>query len=210
MKLHDAEWAPSPRRVRIFLAEKGMEVARVRVDLRAAENLGAEYLGANPRGVVPALELDDGELICESTAICRYLEAVRPEPPLFGATPLEIARVESWTRRIEGDGYAAAVYALRNTHPAFTGRGLPGAWPEVPQIPELAQRGAIMWSGFIAALERRLGEAEWIAGERYSYADIMGLTTVDFARAARLLVPHEAVAVQRWHAAASARPSAGA
>ncbi len=95
MKLYDAEWAPSPRRVRIYLAEKGIEVSRERIDLRGGEHLHDAYLDVNPRGAVPALELDDGEVICESSAICRYFEALQPEPPLFGVTPIEIGRIES-------------------------------------------------------------------------------------------------------------------
>ncbi len=113
MRLYDAEWAPSPRRVRIFLAEKGIDVPREAIDLRQGDQLREPYLKVNPRGQVPALVLEDGEILCESAAICRYLEALHPEPALFGTTPLAIGRIESWTRRIEGDGYAAAVLALR-------------------------------------------------------------------------------------------------
>lgn len=210
MKLFDAVWAPSPRRVRVFLAEKGLEVERVMVDLRTNEQLGLAYLAINPRGTVPALELDSGEVICESSAICRYFEALQPEPALFGRTPEEIARIEGWTRRIENEGYAAAAYALRNAAPMFAGRGLPGQWPEVPQIPALAERGAIMWAAFVQALDQRLGEGAWIAGDAYSFADVTGLVTLDFARAARLTVPDGAANIARWHAAASARPSAAA
>ncbi len=210
MKLYDAVWAPSPRRVRIFLAEKGVEVERVAIDLRGGEQLSDPYLAINPRGAVPALELDDGEVICESAAICRYFEGLQPEPALFGRTPLEIARVESWTRRIEADGYAAAVYALRNASPAFAGRGVAGKWPEMAQIPELAVRATIMWEAFVEALDQRLTAREWIAVDDYSFADITALITIDFARAAKLRVPERARRLLDWHAAASARPSAAA
>ena len=210
MKLYDAEWAPSPRRVRIFLAEKGIEVERVTVDLRRDEQLADPYLAINPRGAVPALQLDSGEVICESAAICRYFEALHPEPPLFGRTAEEIARIESWTRRIENDGYAAAVYVFRNDRPHFAGRGAAGKWPTIAQIPELAARGMVMWDAFTEALEGRLADREWIAGDRYSFADVTGLITVDFARAAKLALPDAAPSLRRWHAAASARPSAGA
>jgi glutathione S-transferase len=210
MKLYDAEWAPSPRRVRITLAEKGIEVERVQVDLRTGEQLADAYLAINPRGAVPALELDDGEVICESAAICRYFEALHPDPPLFGTTPLEIARIEAWTRRIENDGYTAAVYAFRNSRDMFKDRGAPGKWPPIPQIPELATRGAIMWKAFVEGLDGRLGENEWIAGGGYSFADITALVAIDFARAARLAVPEACGNIARWHAAASARPSASA
>ncbi|MBX9813824.1 MAG: glutathione S-transferase [Proteobacteria bacterium SG_bin5] len=210
MKLYDSPWAPSPRRVRIYLAEKAIEVDRVTVDLRQGEHFQEAYLRVNPRGVVPALELDSGEVICESAAICRYFEALHPEPALFGASPLEIARIESWTRRIESDGYAAAVYVFRNSRPVMEGRGVPGQWPPIPLIPELATRGAIMWSAFIQGLEARLGESEWIAGDAYSFADISALVTIDFAKAAKLPQPAPESALARWHAAASARPSASA
>ncbi|MBX9796200.1 glutathione S-transferase N-terminal domain-containing protein [Sphingomonas sp.] len=210
MKLYDSSWAPSPRRVRIYLAEKGLEVERVDVDLRANQQLEDAYLAINPRGVVPALELDHGEVICESSAICRYFEALHPVPPMFGTTALEIARVESWTRRIEHEGYNAAVYVFRNSRPAMEGRGAPGKWPPIPLIPELATRGAIMWGAFTEALEARLGGSEWVAGDHYSFADITALVTIDFARAARLPAPAPESAIARWHAAASARPSAQA
>ncbi|WP_423604912.1 glutathione S-transferase family protein [Sphingomonas sp. MS122] len=210
MKLYDAPWAPSPRRVRIFLAEKGLEVPCEAIDLRSGEHLGDAYLRINPRGAVPALELDDGEVLCESAAICRYFEALHPAPPLFGTTPLEIGRIESWTRRIEGDGYAAAVYVLRNTVPAFKDRAIPGAGLPAAQIPELAARGTLMWEGFVEALDARLADREWIASDGYSFADITALVTIDFARAAKLTPSAQLTHLRRWHEAASARPSAGA
>lgn len=210
MKLYDAPWAPSPRRVRIFLAEKGIDVPREVIDLRSGAHLTDDYLRVNPRGAVPALELEDGEVLCESAAICRYFEALHPDPPLFGTAPRDIGRIESWTRRIEGDGYAAVVYALRNTVSAFKDRAIPDASLAVPQIPELAARGALMWTGFTAALDGRLADREWIAGDAYSFADITALVTLDFARAAKLTVPEALTHVARWHQAASARPSASA
>jgi len=210
VKLYDAVWAPSPRRVRIYLAEKGITVERELVDLRVGEQFGDAYLAVNPRGMVPALQLDDGEVICESAAICRYFEAVQPDPPLFGRTPIEIARVESATRRIEHEGYAAAVYVLRNGNPAFAGRSAAGKWPEMAQIPELAARGMLMWEVFVEALEQSLADRAWVAGEAYSFADITALTTIDFAKAIKLLVPDKARHLKRWHEAASARPSAAA
>lgn len=210
MKLYDSAWAPSPRRVRIFLAEKGIEVPREAIDLRSGAQLSDAYLKINPRGAVPALEFDDGEVLCESAAICRYFEALHPTPPLFGTQPLEIGRIESWTRRIEGDGYAAAVYVLRNTAPAFKDHATPHAGLRLEQIPELAARGTIMWEGFVTALDERLADRTWIAGDAFSFADITALVTIDFARAARLAVPDALANLRRWHAAASARPSAGA
>jgi glutathione S-transferase len=210
MKLYDATFAPSPRRVRIFLAEKGIAVDRVMVDPHAEELLADPYLAANPRGAVPALELDTGELICESAAICRYFEALQPEPSLFGTTPLAIGRIESWTRRIESDGYAAAVYALRNARPNFVDRSVPGKWPAIPQIPELGARGLLMWDAFTSALDDRLSGREWIATDAYSFADISALVTIDFATAEKLEVPDECRNILKWHEVVSARPSAAA
>ncbi len=210
MKLYDAPWAPSPRRVRIFLAEKDIEVPREVIDLRSGEHLADDYLRINPRGAVPALKFDDGEVLCESAAICRYFEALYPQRPLFGETPLEIGRIESWTRRIEGDGYAAVVYVLRNSAPVFKDRAIPDAGLSVAQIPELAARGAVMWESFTEALDARLADREWIAGGGYSFADVTALVTVDFARASRLAVPEHHANLRRWHQAASARPSADA
>lgn len=210
MKLYDAEWAPSPRRVRIFLAEKNIEIDRVQIDLRHDEHFGDAYLAINPRGVVPALQLDDGEVICESAAICRYLEALHPEPSLFGTSPLAIGRIEAWTRRIENDGYAAAVYTFRNGSPRMEGRGQPGKGPVVPLIPELVTRGAIMWRAFVEAMDQRLESTQWIAGDDFSFADITALVTIDFAVRAKLMVPEGHTHLVRWHQQASARPSAAA
>ncbi len=210
MKLFDAVWAPSPRRVRIYLAEKGIAIERVMIDLRKGEQLGPDYLAINPRGMVPALQLDDGEVICESAAICRYFEALQPDPPLFGRTPLEIARIESATRRIEHEGYAAAVYVLRNGNPAFAGRSAAGKWPEMAQIPQLAARGMIMWDMFVAMLDAELATRQWVTGEDYTFADITALATIDFAKSAKLTMPESAENLRRWHTAASARPSAAA
>lgn len=210
MKLYDAEFAPSPRRVRIFLAEKGIDVPVTRIDLRAGDQLGDAYLAINPRGAVPALELDDGEILCESAAICRYFEALQHDPPLFGTTPIEIGRIESWTRRIESDGYAGVAYVLRNSSPAFKDRGLVGNMGIIPQIPELATRGTIMWNAFLDALDAQLRDRAFVAGDRYSFADITALVTVDFARAARLRVGDQHVHVAQWHARMKERPSADA
>lgn len=218
MRLYDNGWAPSPRRVRLYLAEKGAGLSetidRVPVDLQRGGNFAADYRAINRRGLVPALVLPDGRVIDDSIAICRYFEALHPDPPLFGGDPFAIAMVETWLRRIEAEGYAAAVYALRDGHPAFAGRALPGVMAgegaSLPQLPALVERARVMWAGFAAALDGHLAEREWIADTRYGMADITALVAVDFAARARLPVPEACVHLRRWHAAATARPSSGA
>lgn len=210
MILYDSIWAPSPRRVRIFLAEKQITVERVMIDLRRDEQLDPAFLAINPRGVVPALVLDDGEVITESASICRFFEAMQPDPPLFGTTPRSVAQIDSWTRRIESDGYAAAVYAFRNSKPQMQGRGQPGNWPPIPIIPELVDRATVMWGCFVEALDERLSESPWIAGDAFSFADITGLITIDFAARAGLAVSEDRHNVARWHRVMTARPRASA
>lgn len=210
MKLYDSPWAPSPRRVRIFLAEKGIAVERITVDLRQNEQLGEAFLAVNPRGVVPALQLDDGTVITESSAICRYFESIQPEPPLFGTDPVSIARIETWTRLVEADGYAAAVYAFRNSKPQMEGRALPGNMPATAIIPALVDRAALMWSVFVDALEVQLTGNPWVAGNDLSYADIAALVAVDFGGRAGLATGQEHGALANWHRTMSARASASA
>jgi glutathione S-transferase len=191
MLLYDGQWAPNPRRVRIFLAEKGIEIERTQIDLRSGEQLGAAFLAINPSGTIPALRLDDGTLIDDSVAICRYFEALQPDPPLFGRDPLAIAMIERWTRWVEAEGYQAVVAVFRNANPAFADRPLPGPRPLMPQIAALA-------------------DSEWLAGDAYSFADITALIAVDFAKAARLPPAIDHAAIARWHQAMSARPSTAA
>lgn len=211
MKLYDAPWAPSPRRVRMFLAEKALTLPIEKIDLRTDAQRSEAFLAINPRGCVPALVLDDGEVLTESSAICRYLEMLHPEPPLFGGNdPLAVGRIESWTRAIEAEGYQACVQVFRDGNPALAGRPLPGNWPELPQLAGMVDRGRTMWARFTGLLERQLERSEWVAGETYSYADIMALTTIDFARSVKLADGDAPPAIARWHAAASARSSAKA
>lgn len=194
----------------MFLAEKGLNVPRETIDLRGGAHLADDYLAINPRGTLPALMIDGDELIVESSAICRFFEAMHPDPPLFGGNPRDVARIESTLRLIDSEGYAAAVYALRNAHPAFAGKALPGQWPEVAQIPALVERAATMWQRFLDMLETRLGAHEWVATDKLSHADIAAFVTLEFGRAARLAAPDEGSATARWHERMAARPSAAA
>ena len=210
MKLYDMVKAPNPRRVRIFLAEKGIQVERQEVDIPTGQNRMPDYLQRVRRGVVPALELDDGTIIDESIAICRYFEALHPDPPLFGTLPLEIARIESWQRRIEFDGMFNVAAIFRNTAPHFAERAAPGAAPNTAQIPAMAERGLAMLPGFWSLLDDQLRDNPFIAGADFSVADITGLVTVDFAKWVKQRIPDDAANVQRWYEQVSVRPSAAA
>lgn len=207
--LYDAPWAPSPRRVRWALAEKGVTLPTRTVDLRGGEHLGEEALADNPGGTLPALRLPDGTLIADSVAIARYVEAVRPDPPLFGRTPSEIGRVTAWLHRIDHEGYGQIADALRNSRPAFQDRPLPGArLSGVPQIPELAVRGETLWRRFAAGLHDEIGDG-WLVGADFTMADIALAVACDFADAIRI----DWSAGERltaWRARAGARPGASA
>ena len=208
MKFYDCKTAPSPRRVRIFLAEKGLDVETIEVDLAAGEQFSEAFRQLNPDCVVPVLELDDGSSLTEVMGICRYLEAIQPDPPLFGATPLEQGRVQSWISKIEQQGLAAMADAFRNATPGLKGRALPGP-DRYEQIPELAERGRQRVQSFLARLDRRLAESDYLAGDAFSAADITALVFVDFARRGRIQPDAETPGLDRWYAAVSSRPSAG-
>src|SRR6266571_5010705 len=202
MKLYDGGRAPNPRRVRIFLAEKGMSVPIEPVDLGALEHKTPAYAAINPLQRVPALVLDDGTVITESMAICRYFEGLRPEPPLFGRGGREEALVEMWNRRIELNLYEAVSAVFRHLHPAM--REMEN------QIPEWGEANKPRAIALLALLDRELADRLYVAGEHYSVADITGLVAVDFMKPAKLEVPEEFANLRRWHAQVTARPSAKA
>ncbi len=209
MKLYDCATAPSPRRVRIFCAEKGIEVPTVQVDLRAGEQFGAPFRRLNPWCTVPVLELDDGTAISEAVAICRYLEERFPEPSLMGRDPREKAIIAMWEHRCEIDGFFAAQEAFRNRAPGLKSRALTGT-ADVEQIPALADRGRARLLRFFAMLDERLTDFRFVGGETFSIADITLLVTVDFAAWAKVPLPVELPSLRRWYEMASARPSAAA
>lgn len=207
--LYDAPWAPSPRRARWALAEKGMSVPVRTVDLRGGEHLDAAMLAENPHATVPALRLSDGSLIAGSLPIARYLEAIRPDPPLFGRSPADIARVDGWLHRIDDEGYRQIADWLRNGRAAFADRPLPGArLAGVAQIPALAERGETLWRRFADGLEVELGGG-WVAGEDFTMADITLAVACDFADAVRLDW-RAGPRLSAWRARAAARPGASA
>ena len=209
MKLYDCQMAPNPRRVRVFLAEKGVDIPKTEVSIIDGENLKPEYLAVNPRGLLPTLELDDGSRIDETIAICRYIEETQPEPNLMGRDALEKAQIESWQRHMEFDGLNPTGEMFRNSFDPFKNRGLPGL-ENVQAIPELAARGKAGVERFYERLEQRLSQSPYIAGERYTVADITALCVVDFASFAKMGIPEANTNTKRWHADVSARPSAKA
>lgn len=203
MKLYDSKMAPNPRRTRIFLAEKGISVPTEQVDMMKMEHKTPEYTAINPLQRMPVLVLDDGTVIAESLAICRYFEGLQPEPPLFGVGAKESALVEMWSRRVENNLFATVAAVFRHLHPAMKEL-------EVPQVPAWAEANRPRVTQFLELLDSELGKREFIAGDRFSIADITAMVTVDFMKPARLAVPEGAANVKRWHAAVSARPSAKA
>ena len=206
--LYDCSTAPSPRRARILLAEKGVPHESVQIDLRQNEQLGDAYRRINPQCTVPALRTDDdgAPLLTDNAAIAAYLEARYPEPPLLGITPHEKAEIASWNWRIEFEGLLAIAEAMRNSAPSLANRALPG--PEnYAQIPELAQRGQARVRAFFAALNERLAGREFIASGRFSIADITAVVAVDFARIVKQKPGEQQPHLVRWRAAMAQRPS---
>lgn len=203
MKLYDGGKAPNPRRVRIFLAEKGIEVPLVPVDMGALEHKTSEASARNPLQRLPVLELDDGTILTESVAICRYFEELHPEPALFGKGALGKAQVEMWHRRMEWNLFFPVSQAFRHIHPAMKG------WEE-PQIAEWGEANKPRALAFLQLLDRELATREFAAGDTFSIADILGLIAIDFMKPARIALPEDLANVRRWHAALKARPSAEA
>ena len=209
MKLYDYHRAPNPRRVRIFSAEKGIELEKVKIDLGSKQQMEAEYRSLNSRLSIPALELDDGSILTESVAICRYLEELQPEPALFGTGAFGKATVEMWHRRVELEGLTPISEAVRNSVEFFAGRAMPGPL-DFEQIPELAERAKKRVSFFYSMLNDRLIDSPYIAGNDFSIADITAFVGVDFAKVIKKRIGEDQTALQRWQDEVSARPSAKA
>jgi len=209
MKFYDCSTAPSPRRVRIFLAEKGIEIPTVQVDLRSGEQLSEAFRKINPRCTVPVLELDDGTRLTDTLAICHYLESRFPEPNLMGRDGREQALVMNWHEQVMTEGFLAGAEALRNFAKGFADRALTGP-KGFKQIPELAERGRERLIGFMEMLDGRLAESPYVALERFTVADIGAYVCVDFAGWIKLPVLEQWSNIRRWHEELSARPSATA
>ena len=203
MKLYDAGRAPNPRRTRVFLAEKGINVPSEQVDMMAMQHKTPEYTAINPLQRMPALELDDGTVISESIAISRYFEALQPEPPLFGVGAKEIAEVEMWNRRCELNLMFPVAQVFRHTHPAMKEL-------EVPQVAEWGEANRPRVAEFLKILDTQLKTHRFVAGNRFSVADITALVAIDFMKPSKIPLPEGLDNLQRWHAEVSARPSAKA
>ena len=204
--LYDCATAPSPRRARLLLAEKGIAHETVQVDLRNNEQLGDAFRKINPQCTVPVLRTDDGLLLTDNAAIAAWLEARYPEPPLLGRTPQEKAEIASWNWRVEFEGLLPIAEAMRNTAPSLANRALPGPRNHA-QIPELAQRGLARLQQFLVTLNERLAEREFIATDRFSIADLTAVVAVDFARVVKIKPGEQHPHLQRWRLAMAQRPS---
>ena len=207
MKFFDCKTAPSPRRARIFIAEKGITVETVPVDLRSKEQLNPDFRSINPHCTVPVLELDDGTRLTTTAGIWRYLEATYPDPPLMGETPQQRGVIADLQWHIEMNGFMAMAEFLRNSAPAMKGRALTGPH-DYDQIPELADRGKLRVQRFLEEIDQVIGDKPYVAGDRFSVADIDLLVLIDFSAWRKLSLPAGATNARRWYEAIRARPSA--
>ena len=204
--LYDCATAPSPRRARILLAEKGIAHATVQVDLRTQEQLSDAFRAINPQCTVPALRTEEGDVFTDNAAITAYLEARYPQPPLLGTTPAQKAEIASWHWRVEFEGLLAIAEALRNSAPAMANRALPGP-VDYAQIPELAQRGLSRVQQFFDMLDKHLEGRDYIAADQFSIVDITAVVAIDFARVVRIKPGEQHVNLLRWREAMANRPS---
>ena len=207
--LYDFTAAPSPRRTRILLAEKGIEVENIQVDMMQAEQMSEAFRAINPGCTIPALKLDDGTVLTENVGIAAWAEAYKPDPPLLGTTATEHGLVYMWNAKVEFEGLGAIAEILRNTSKGMVDRAMTGP-TNFGQIPDLAERGKARLAVFLDLLDARLEGRDFIAIDGMSFADITALVTIDFAKWVKI-EPSEAHGnIKRWHAAMSARPSASA
>ena len=205
LKLYDCTTAPSPRRARMLLAEKGIEHENIQIDLRAGEQMGDAFRKINPRCTVPALVTDDG-VLTENAEISAYLEALYPEKPMLGTTPREKSLIAKWNWRCEMEGLMSIASALRNSTPAMKDRALPGP-RNIAQIPELAARGQKQIKWFLEDLNTQLTDNAYVAGETYSVADITATVVVDFAKWVKVVPTESQTALLEWHERMKSRPS---
>ena len=207
MILYDVKTAPSARRVRIFLAEKNLDIEVIQVNTAEGEHLKEDFLKLNPWATVPVLKLDDGTCISEAIACCRYLEENYPNPPLMGVDPSEKAIISMWEHRMEWDGFLPVAEFLRNTVERFKNRGLTGTL-NFNQIPALAERGKKRIAHFHDFLDKRLAESKFVATDKYSIADITAQVSIDFAQRVGVSIPEDKKNILRWHSNVNSRESA--
>ncbi|KUJ80340.1 glutathione S-transferase [Ruegeria marisrubri] len=207
MLFYDCSTAPNPRRARMFIAEKGLEIETRDISIAKGEQLSDEFKKVNPRATIPVLVTDEGTVLTENLGIAAYLEARFPEPPLMGRTPDEKGLVLMWNAIVEQQGGAPIAEALRNTHPAFKDRAIPGP-VNYEQLPALAERGMDRAKRFFGFLEERLEESPFVACDHFTLADISTFVFVDFARVIKLRIPEENTATLAWYNAIKERPSA--
>ena len=207
MKLYDFELAPNAQRVRVFLAEKGLEVPTEQLNVRDDDQFVAPFPSMNPFHCVPFLELDDGTVIAESMSICRYLEELNPKPALFGRTAEERAVIDMWLRRFELDAFIPMLHAVRNHVPMFAGRVVPGTRTDLPQLPVMVTRGKEMMEVFLARVEPHMAQNEFIAGSEFTIADITGYFTVRMTNALEMDLTTSYPAVTAWFDKVSQRPA---
>lgn len=205
MKFYDCSTAPSPRRVRIFITEKNIDVETIEVDLASREQLGAAFRKINPDCTVPVLELDDGIRLTEVFAICQYLEDIYPVPPLMGSDAAEKALVTMWNTKIEHQGLAAVAECLRNRAKGLQSRALTGP-DDFEQIPELVDRGRRRIGNFMTRMDGQLTDSEYVIGEVFTIADISLLVAIDFAARCKFAMADDMAGLRRWYELVSARP----
>ena len=210
MKLYDFGPAANSKRVRVFLAEKGIEVPIVELNVREDDQFKEPFTSMNPFHCVPFLELDDGTVIAESISVCRYLEELNPEPSLFGRTAVERGIIDMWNRRVELDGFMPALHAVRNKVPLFAGRVVPGTRTDLAQLPMMVERGTEMADIFLARLEPHMAKSAFIAGAEVSIADITCWFVINMVKMLGIDVEGRYPNIHRWHTEFSARPSTDA
>lgn len=208
MIFYDCSTAPNPRRARMYIAEKGVQIETRDISIAKGEQLDEAFRAVNPRATLPVLVTDEGTVLTENLGIATYLEARFPEPPLMGRTPDEKGLVMMWNAIVEQQGGAPIAEALRNAHPAFRDRAIPGP-DNHAQLPELAQRGLARTARFFDLLEGRLKESPFLAGDSFTLADITAFVFVDFARVIKMRVPEGNTATLAWLDSVKSRPSTG-
>ncbi|MEM7543204.1 MAG: glutathione S-transferase family protein [Pseudomonadota bacterium] len=209
MKFYDCQIAPNPRRARIFLAEKGLDIEKVEINIRAGENLTDDFRAINPHGLLPVLQLDDGTCIDEVMAICRYIEELHPEPNLLGRDPKERALITSRQRKAEFTGMLAVSEMFRNSAEVFANRSLPGM-DDQPSIPDLVGRGQRTIKRYFEIFESYLADTPFVAGDSFSMADITAFCVIDFAKWVKIEIPENNINMKAWYDKIALRDSASA